>query len=272
MATTTVPQISIYTLNPGPNACSITFDYLPESVNFSVTANYTDQPFPFTAIRMMIYSHTVIDAVNLTIKVVAGCNNAITFLSQTNGGSDPGQAVTYTRNSLIKIAQYLSSLALPLTNSVGGANTKPPPSCRLTVGPFFSCVGGFTNIGIKYNGPYDFDGSPTDMEVTIGFLASQMYNSDSNLTGMDVTPEKEAAAAGALSQTMSGSTELTGQSPYVVWVSQSNTTPTGEAIVAPTLPGGNSSQFSDTSTTDKVPFTNTDPSTVQNPISSANNP
>ena len=216
----TYPQISIYTLNPGDNACSMIFDYLPESVSFSVTANYDDTPLPMTAIRILVYKHTVIDDVNLTFTVVAGCSSAITYLAKNEGGKGTA-AVTSTRNSLIKIAKYLSSLALPLQNLGSGQGSKPPPSCRLTVGPFFSCVGGFTNISIKYEGPYDFDGSPTNMEVTVGFKASQMYDSNSNAGGVNTADLTTQAVGADGSPTMAGATELLDDTshPYVVWVS-----------------------------------------------------
>ena len=181
----TYPQIWIATALPSAtqNAVTLQFDYMPESVTFGVSANFEQAPIQYTSARWLSFDHSDIEEVSISVKVVAGCNNCITYF----GGNTKGSQYTvrggltsakFTRNSLITLAQILYSLPLPATNDLPGKGM-PPPTCRLKVGSMFSGVGAFTRCSIAFNGPYDFDGSPTDMEVSLGFLPSEFYDSSS---------------------------------------------------------------------------------------------
>ena len=187
-STETTATISISTSNLSTtaqiNAVSIQFDYMPEDVSFGVSATFIPHQITFTSARWLQYQYTDIDEVSLTVKVVAGCNNCITLYGGNTavsgflntGGLRVGR---YERNNLINLAKALYSLPLPGSNDFVDGKGSPPPTCRLIVGKMFSGVGAFTRCSIKFNGPYDFDGSPTDMEVSLGFLPSEYYDSSS---------------------------------------------------------------------------------------------
>jgi hypothetical protein len=181
----TYPQIWIATALPSAtqNAVTLQFDYLPESVSFGVSATFDQAPIQFTSARWLTYNHSDIEEVSLTVKVVAGCNNCLTYFGGNTKGSQYGvrgglAASKYVRNSLVTLAQILYSLPLPATNDLPGKGM-PPPTCRLKVGGMFSGIGAFTRCSIQFNGPYDYDGSPTDMDVSLGFLPSEFYDSSS---------------------------------------------------------------------------------------------
>lgn len=136
----TYPTIVITTVKKedSANACSIIFEYLPDSLSFATTANFTPTPIPFTSARMLFYVNSDLNEVSLSVRVVAGCNNAITMISSntsTSGFTARGGAVATktVRNGIMKVAKLLYSLTLPATNDLNG---NPPPTCNLTVGPF----------------------------------------------------------------------------------------------------------------------------------------
>ena len=197
------------------NGVSIKFDYLPESLSFGVSATFQQQEVPWTSARWITYDHSDIEEVSLTIKVVAGCNNCITrFSGNTNLSKylTRGSLVSakYERVSLITLAQMLYSLPLPGSNpDVNFANALPPPTCRLTVARMFSGPGAFTGCSIQFNGPYDYDGSPTDMDVSLRFLPSEFYDSTSWQTGQAPTHLTPVS-------TPSGATQLTYNYPYAL--------------------------------------------------------
>jgi hypothetical protein len=74
----------------------------------------------------------------------------------------------------------------------------------------FSGVGAFTGCSIQFNGPYDFDGSPTDMEVSLRFLPSEFYDASTfakAITGnIGLVPKA----------TPTGESEVTGGFPYAL--------------------------------------------------------
>jgi hypothetical protein len=197
------------------NGINIKFDYLPESLSFGVSATFQQNEVPFTSARWITYDHSDIEEVSLTIKVVAGCNNCITrFSGNTNLSKylTRGSLVSakYERVSLITLAQMLYSLPLPGSNpDVNFANALPPPTCRLTVARMFSGPGAFTGCSIQFNGPYDYDGSPTDMDVSLRFLPSEFYDSTSWQTGQAPTHLTPVS-------TPSGATQLTYNYPYAL--------------------------------------------------------
>jgi hypothetical protein len=197
------------------NGVSIKFDYLPESLSFGVSATFQQQEVPWTSARWITYDHSDIEEVSLTIKVVAGCNNCITFFSGNTKLSKyltRGNLVSakYERVSLITLAQILYSLPLPGSNpDANFGNALPPPTCRLTVARMFSGPGAFTGCSIQFNGPYDYDGSPTDMDVSLRFLPSEFYDSSTWQTGQAQTHLTPVA-------TPSGATQLSALYPYAL--------------------------------------------------------
>jgi hypothetical protein len=213
----TYPTIYIATslVSAMQNGISLKFDYLPESLSFGVSANFNQNEVPWTSARWITYDHSDIEEVGLTIKVVAGCNNCITYFSGNTKLSKyltRGNLVSskYERVSLITLAQILYSLPLPGSNpDANFANALPPPTCRLTVARMFSGPGAFTGCSIQFNGPYDYDGSPTDMDVSLRFLPSEFYDSSTWQTGQaqeHLTPVS----------TPSGATQLTANYPYAL--------------------------------------------------------
>jgi len=226
----TTPTIFIatsYTANTF-NGVSIQFDYLPESLSFGISAVFNPQPIPFTSGRWMTYDHSDVEEVSLTIKVVAGCNNCITYFNgnttgskyQQRGGLTSGK---YERVSLIALAKMLYSLPLPGGNP--NENWSPPPTCRLTVASMFSGPGAFSGCSINFNGPYDYDGSPTDMDVSLRFMPSEFYNSSVGQTGgvtSDMTPTASPT----------GSSQLTGNYPYAITFGDSKSAE-GQATAGP---------------------------------------
>lgn len=202
------------------NALTFQFEYLPEDVSFGVSANFEQAPIQYTSARWLSYDHTDIEEVSLNVKVVAGCNNCITLFKGNTGSTflNSGSLTTakYERNSLIAIAQLLYSLPLPATNDLPGKGM-PPPTCRLKVGKMFSGVGAFTRCSIKFNGPYDYDGSPTDMEVSLGFLPSEFYDSSSFQNMI------ETSAGLQPKSTPTGSRQVAGDDPYALTFYDSQT-------------------------------------------------
>jgi hypothetical protein len=237
----THPQIWIATALPSAqvNAATIQFDYMPESVSFGVSAAFTDTPIPMTSGRWLSWQNSSIDEVSVTVKVVVGCNNCITYYGGNTPGSDysystKGVLVTgkYARNSLIKIAQLLYSLPLPGSNGTspdangqGMALASPPPTCRFKVGKMFSGVGAFTGVSIAFNGPYDYDGSPTDMEVSFRFNPSEFYDStllQTALANPGIVPTR----------TPTGETLIAGNTSYALTFGDTQTGFTGQAEAA----------------------------------------
>jgi hypothetical protein len=224
----TYPTIRISTVqNTGTaankNSVSLEFEYLPESMSFSVSANFEKHPLPLTSARFVIYNYTDIDDIQLSVKVVAGCNNAIVNYSAASGKTwalfGTTQAAKKTRNDLITIAQYLYALALPPSNNPGGGSI--PPTCNLTIGPYCRVMGYVQSVGIKYSGPYDWDGSPTEMDVDLNFCPTEFtaFNDPGQVPGGTTTPNMQAL------QTMDGNREVSstvesGDVPYAIWVGQ----------------------------------------------------
>jgi hypothetical protein len=244
---TAYPTITISTtMASAGNYCSISFEYLPESISIGTTAVFTDTPVPFSAVRILTYDHSEIDEISLTVRVVAGCNNAITRLSGGGGSTDPSvpsglvAAKTY-RNDLITVARLLYSITLP---AQAAANSQPPPTCQLTIGTVFSGVGAFTGMKITHNGPWDVDGSPTDMDVAFTFKPSNVYNSN-NAAGAGVG----SGDAGVYSNAPCGANEVSGDNvaPYALTVAgnyqsttvsnpNSSNTPSTQPSISPELP------------------------------------
>jgi hypothetical protein len=196
------------------NAVTIQFDYMPEDITFGVTANFLPHQITFTSARWLQYQNTDIDEVSLTVKVVSGCNNAITYYAGNTAGSgflarSPLRVGLYQRNNLINLAKALYLLPLPGSNDWIDGKGSPPPTCRLNVGKMFSGIGAFSRCSIKFNGPYDFDGSPTDMDVTLGFLPSEYYASSS-------FPGSEAPANLKPISTPDGQQQVQGGHPYAL--------------------------------------------------------
>lgn len=221
MAAATYPTIRISTASTGDtasagnsNAVSIEFEYLPESVSFSVTAQYEKHALPLTSARWVLYSYTDIDDINVSVKVVAGCNNAIVNYSSYQGTLwslfAATKAAKTIRNDLITIAKFLYSLALPPTNDPGAGSI--PPSCNLTIGPYCSVMGYVQSVNIKYSGPYDYDGSPTEMDVDLNFTPTEF-------TALN-DPNQGASFNLTSMQTMAGVPEVSGTVPYAIWVGQ----------------------------------------------------
>lgn len=89
-------------------------------------------------------------------------------------------------------------------------------------------------MSITYNGPWDYDGSPTDMTVEMGFMPSEFYDSTSNKIGLAGASKgtNTAAAGGTFASsdsgqaslmpktTVDGATEVTGNNPYALWVGE----------------------------------------------------
>jgi hypothetical protein len=234
----TYPTISIRTSFAQANAVAVTFEYMPESVSFGVSAEFDEQAIAFTSARWLTYNHSNIEEVSLNVRVVAGCNNCITMVGGNVNNKSLnlnytlfGGLVTgkYERNSLITIAQLLYALPLPATNSkeVQGETSSPPPTCRLIVGKMFSGVGVFTGCSIQFNGPYDFDGSPTDMDVSLRFMPSEFYDSET-FTGLP--------SGGVLipRSTPTGESEVTGGYPYALTFGE---TTTGMGVIIPPTGG-----------------------------------
>lgn len=214
----TYPTIAITTSFATSNGVRLEFEYLPESVSFGVSATFSQTEIPFTAARFLSYDHSDIEEVSIDVKVVAGCNNAITIFGGTVSSGALGGALNsaslvagkYERVALVTIAQLLYSLPLPSNNQGTAQGGTPPPTCRLIVGRMFSGVGAFTGASIKFNGPYDYDGSPTDMDVSLRFLPSEFYNS----TGFAGIPSDPSGLVSTSSP--SGDSELTGTTPYAL--------------------------------------------------------
>jgi hypothetical protein len=224
----TAPQIWIATALPSAtnNAVIIQFDYLPESVSFGVSAIFTPTPIPFTSGRWLSYENSEIDEVNLTVKVVAGCNNCITYFGGKTAGSNyqvPSglTAGKFVRNTLIVIARALYSLPLPGNNL--GVNGNPVPTCRLKVGKMFSGVGAFSSCSIQFNGPYDFDGSPTDMDVSLRFTPSEFYDSTTMVSAKFNPGNGNTQTNFGPRGTPTGELLLSGKDPYALTFGETQT-------------------------------------------------
>src|SRR6202008_4573358 len=133
----TLPVILISTSFATSNAVKLEFEYLPEEASFGVNAQLDDTPVSFTSARRLTYSYSEIEEVSLSVKVIAGCNNAVTYFGGnltvgTGALSNLGGfvATKHQRVALITIAQLLYSLPLPSDNSGTGAGGTPPLTCR----------------------------------------------------------------------------------------------------------------------------------------------
>ena len=236
----TLPSIYIATtLGTTQNTVALSFDYMPENVTFGVSATFNQAPISYTSARWLTFNHSDIEEVSLTVKVVAGCNNCITRFSVnttnsqflSNGGLVAGK---FKRNTLIVLAQLLYSLPLPSNNqfALNVEESKPPPTSRLIVGKMFSGVGAFTRCSIVFNGPYDYDGSPTDMDVSLGFLPSEFYDS----TGFT---QMIASSAGLIPKsTPTGESQVTGDSPYALTFGDTQTGLVAAGVVQAAVPEG----------------------------------
>ena len=231
----TDPTIWIATALPATSFTGviIQFEYMPDSVSFGISADFTPQAIKFTSARWLVYDHSDIEEVSLTIKVVAGCNNCITRFGGSIKSSNylnAGPLVTgrYQRNTLITIAKALYSLPLPSNNNFYKSDNSamPPPTCRLIVGKMFSGIGAFTRCQIQFNGPWDWDGSPTDMDVTLGFLPSEFYDSAGG-EGAESHFAKPFDEGKLLEPENSptGESELTGDIPYAISFGETTKTP-----------------------------------------------
>jgi hypothetical protein len=266
----TLPFIYIKTTLAGDvNSVSLQFEYLPESVSFGVSALFQAEPIAFTSARWLSYQHSDIEEVSLAFKVVAGCNNCITRAGANTSGSNyinfSVKTATFVRNSLIDIAKLLYSLPLPGTNEYGtgaggnsGVGGLPPPTVRLIVGKMFSGIGAMTGCSIQFNGPYDFDGSPTDMDVSLRFLPSEFYNGstmDTGIMGLPISSQQPAQpGTGDIGKnplvpvsTPTGETEVTGMYPYALAFGETNIAASAAGINpvtgAPTVQPGGSDAF-----------------------------
>lgn len=205
------------------NGVTLEFDYLPESVTFGVTADFEQHPVTFTSARFLQYQESNIEEVSLTVKVVAGCNNCITYFQGKTMGSNYlnwGNLVSskFERVSLINLAKLLYALPLP-ANNYSEDLPNPPPTCRLTVARMFTAPGAFTACSITFNGPYDYDGSPTDMDVSLRFLPSEFYNSD--IPGPGVTGD---ISGYNVQSSPTGESQITGGYPYALTFGDTPTT------------------------------------------------
>jgi hypothetical protein len=90
----------------------------------------------------------------------------------------------------------------------------------------FSGVGAFTRCSIQFNGPYDYDGSPTDMEVSLGFMPSEMYDSTTMVTAI-ANPTLVPVS------TPTGETLVTGGTLYALTFGETSTSPTPSGTSAP---------------------------------------
>jgi hypothetical protein len=237
VAAETYPTIRISTVSANAFAddtvaVTVEFEYLPESLSFGVTANYEKHPLPLTSAQWVMYSYTTIDDISLSVKVVAGCNNAIVNYSSTEDMSwglfASLKATKTVRNNLITLAKLLYALTLPPTNDPGAGSV--PPNCNLTIGPYCRVMGYFGSVNIKFSGPYDWDGSPTEMDVDLNFTPTEFtaLNDPKQATGAD-----GAAINPSVLQTMSGISEIKPiNNPYAIWVGQ-NTNPAAPAAPPP---------------------------------------
>ncbi len=193
----------------GKGNFSLTFEYLPESLTFSTSNDLKAIPLAMTNSQLLVATHGRIDDIQVSVKVVAGCNGAICSFAKNTVKSNytviqATAKVAETRADLVTIAKMMYSLTL--FSSTG----KPPPYCNLVIGPFCGCTGAFSAVSINYNGPYDLDGCPTDMEISFTFMPSEY----GLLT--DDPKQGDTPATGGL--TMTSDSLVTGAQTYAVYV------------------------------------------------------
>jgi hypothetical protein len=223
---------------------ALRFEYLPESVRFGTSAVFQKTPIQETSAAWLVYANSDINDVSLEVQVVAGLNNAICMSAASVapergisglGGLTRGRSV---RATLIRIAQFLYSLPLPQKNAMTGMG-KPPPTCRLTIGKYFSGVGAFSSMNITFNGPHDYDGSPTDMMVNMTFMPSEYYDAT------DFTSSKASYVGQAPQYTPDGEMEVSNGLPYALYLGGTQMAGTGGGDSGSaggdsgSLPGGN---------------------------------
>lgn len=230
---TTYPTIQIKTINYGSlaavkqNNIIINFSYLPESISMGVSAQYNATPFTFSAAKWLIYDHSDIEDISLTVKVVAGLNNAVYSMGANITGGSFSPVVAKKRVDLITLAKFLYAFCLPGDNQYPST---PPAASQLIVGNFCNVAGAFKSMHITFNGPYDYDSSPTDMTVDMSFIASEFYNSSQPGTSIGTAgadyagkPDSIAQETGAQGQfspskTMSAYTEISDVYPWAIVV------------------------------------------------------
>lgn len=219
----------------GRSNLSLQFQYLPESVSFGVSAALEAHPIPMTAAQFLQYSNSKIDDISVNIKVAAGCQGALVTYSSNTSTSGfsalSGGTTIRTRADLMSIAKFMYSLPLPgsassgyptlndqtgTSSTTGATNGYPPGVFNLIIGPYCGCTGAFSAVNITFNGPYDYDGSPTDMDISFTFMPSEFWV---QAAALDENPSLTNFQSRT---TMTSDAEVSGLAPgklpYAIWV------------------------------------------------------